>query len=398
MPTAQNGFRRTWYITLAHTAVDFYMTLCPPLLALFKARFGLSLIQVSLIPTFVSVCGSIPQPLMGYFADRKNRVALTALGLAVCGVCVSAIGFAPSAPVLALFLVLSAFGSSLFHPTGASLVTAFAPGRANFALSIFLTGGTLGMAISPVTGTQIVERYGLESFWVLVFPGLVLSLLLLWKSRGGRSEAATEKPERIGLSLLRTGAMRPLLLLYVISVLRYLSHSGYVNFTSLLGEERGWSTGRIGWILSGFLISSMLGRVVGGYLGDRVSPRKLLALSSVLSAPFFVGFTALDSNAALPLYFMAGFIFDMGLSTNIVLAQRILPKNTSAATGLVMGFSWATSGALIPLVGLLAETFSVAFALACVSAFLLPAALLVAALPDPREEQRALEAAISAEQ
>lgn len=394
MPIAQNGFRRTWYITLAHTAVDFYMTLCPPLLALFKARFGLSLVQVSLIPTFVSVCGSIPQPLMGYFADRRNRVALTALGLAVCGVCVSAIGFAPSAPVLALFLVMSAFGSSLFHPTGASLVTAFAPGRANFALSIFLTGGTLGMAISPVTGTQIVERYGLESFWVLMFPGLALSLLLLWKSKGGKPDSTKEKPERIGLSLLRTGTMRPLLLLYVISVLRYLSHSGYVNFTSLLGEERGWSTGRIGWILSGFLISSMLGRVVGGYLGDRVSPRKLLALSSVLSAPFFVGFTAFDSNAALPLYFVAGFIFDMGLSTNIVLAQRILPKNTSAATGLVMGFSWATSGALIPLVGLLAEAFSVAFALACVSAFLLPAALLVAALPDPREAQRVSEAAV----
>ena len=391
MPSTQHPMRRVWYITLAHTAVDFYMALFPPLLALFKAHFALSLVQASLLPTVVSVFGALPQPLMGYLGDRTNRMALAALGVCLSGIFISALCFAPSALVLALFLFMAALGSSLFHPTGGGLVTTYVPYRSNLAMAIFLTGGPLGMAIAPITCTQIVERYGLGQLWILVFPSLIASLLLFRLSRTEQPEGTPPPHRRINLAHFRTTAMRPLWVLYGISVFRSLVHAVYISFLSFLGEDRGWSIASIGWILSAYLLSSTLGRMAGGYIGDRVSPRKLLALSNALSPLIYIGFCSTTAPAALPLLFLAAFTFDTGATTNIVLAQRLLPQNVSTATGMVMGFSWGTAGILIPLVGLLAETTSVAFALACVSGLLLPAAALVAALP--AEQQQAYEPA-----
>ena len=394
MSSPQHSLRRVFYIASAHIAVDFYMTLFPPLFALFKTHFALTLFQASLIPSVVSIVGSMVQPFTGYLGDRGNRTALAALGLLVCGLSISAIGLSPSVYALALFLTMGSLGSSIFHPIGGSLATAFVPHRSNLAMAVFLTGGTLGMSLAPLAGTQAVERYGLGSTWVFVFPALIISGILFSLSRRKTFSLRQQGTSRFDFSILRTAALRPLWTLYAISVLRSLSHYGFLTFTSVLGQERGWSTGRIGWILTAFLIISTLGRIGGGYLGDRISPRKLLGLSNLLSAPFFIGFAWFAGPGSLPLFFAAGFLFDLGIATNIVLAQRLLPQNTSTATGLVMGFAWGTAGFLIPLIGTLAEVFSLPIALVATSSLLFPAAALVAVLPSEREEKHAAGTAV----
>jgi FSR family fosmidomycin resistance protein-like MFS transporter len=374
------SFRRVWLLTLAHTAVDFYMLMAPPLYAVFKTRFGLTVFQTSFLPSFASVVGAIAQPFMGYFSDGRNRLILAGLGVLICTLFVSSIGFAPTVYVLAAFLVCAALGSSLFHPTAGGLVTSFLPGRSNLTMAIFLTGGTFGMSLGPITATQIVERYGIGHMWICVFPGLIVFSLLYLTGRTQR--ALTDSPSGgISLSALREKEMRPLWTLYGISVLRSMTHTGYVSFIALLGASRGWPTGKIGWVLSGYLISNTLGRICGGYLADRVSARRLLAFSNATSGACHIAFCFATGEFTIPTFFLAGFLFDLGITTNIVLAQEIMPKNTSTATGVVMGFSWGTAGLMMPLVGRLAEYASLSIALATVSAFLLPAALLVVALP-----------------
>ncbi len=374
------SLRRVWLLTLAHTAVDFYMLMAPPLYAVFKSLFNLTVFQISFLPSFVSVCGAIAQPFMGYFSDGRNRLILAGLGVLFCGLFVSAIGFAPTVFVLAAFLVMASLGSSLFHPSAGGLVTSYLPGRSNLTMAIFLTGGTLGMSIGPITATQIVERYGLQHMWVCVFPGVVVFGLLYL---GGRRHQPQDSTTGNGISLaaLRGKAVRPLWTLYGISVMRSLTHTGFISFIALLGESRGWPTAKIGWVLSGYLISSTLGRICGGYLADRVSARRLLAFSNASSGALHIVFCLITGSLTIPTFFFAGFLFDLGITTNIVLAQQSLPNNTSTATGVVMGFSWGTAGLLMPLVGRLAEYASLTFALASVSTFLFPAALLVAALP-----------------
>jgi len=386
MEKPKSSMGLVWLITLSHTAIDFYMVTIPPLYAVFKDHFDLSLFQISLLPTFVTVIGSISQPVMGTFTDHRNRFAWSALGVLVCGVFVSSIGFATSVYVLVAFLIGASFGSSLFHPTAGGLVTSLVPGRSNLTMAIFLTGGTTGMALAPLAGTQIVDRYGLEDIWMIIPFCLPVAAALLWVSRHHRTTPEAATRPKFNWRSMRERAMRPLWTLYSISVLRSLIHSGFVSFLALLGSAWGWETTKIGWVLSGYLVCSTLGRMSGGYLADRVSPSKLLAFSNATSGIFHVAFCYVATDWGIGLFWMAGYLFDLGVTTNIVLAQRVLPGNTSTATGLMMGFSWGTAGLAIPLVGALAEAVTIPTALGIVSIALFPASYLVSWLPAPQQE------------
>ena len=378
---SRRAFRPVFYITAAHMALDFYMVLTPPLWAFFQGHYNLTVAQFAYLPTVIVFCGSITQPFMGYFSDGRDRMALVALGLFVTGIFVSCIGFAPTAYILAVFLIIASFGSSLFHPTAGGLVTALTPHRANLSMAIFLTGGTLGMALASITGTQIVERYGIQYLWLIAIPVLFLAPFILWQSRKVPVHERRATAGKIDFSILRATQTRPLWTLFAISVLRSVIHTGFVSFTAILGASRGWTTSEIGWVFSGYLLSSTLGRITGGYLADRMSQRKLLAFSCASSAIFHAGFCLTDGYVSLIAFFVAGYLFDLGITTNISLAQRALPHNTSTATGLVMGFSWSMAGLAMIGVGSLAEWTSTATALTVVSMVLIPAALLVALLP-----------------
>ena len=385
---SRRAFRPVFYITAAHMALDFYMVLTPPLWAFFQGHYNLTVAQFAYLPTVIVFCGSITQPFMGYFSDGRDRMALVALGLFVTGIFVSCIGFAPTAYILAVFLIIASFGSSLFHPTAGGLVTALTPHRANLSMAIFLTGGTLGMALASITGTQIVERYGIQYLWLIAIPVLFLAPFILWQSRKVPVHERRATAGKIDFSILRATQTRPLWTLFAISVLRSVIHTGFVSFTAILGASRGWTTSEIGWVFSGYLLSSTLGRITGGYLADRMSQRKLLAFSCASSAIFHAGFFLTDGYVSLIAFFVAGYLFDLGITTNISLAQRALPHNTSTATGLVMGFSWSMAGLAMIGVGSLAEWTSTATALTVVSMVLIPAALLVALLPSGYGEEK----------
>ena len=379
MPTTRTSLRPVFYVTAAHMALDFYMTLTPPLWAFFQGHFNLTVAQFAYLPTVIVFCGSVPQPFMGYFSDGRDRMVLVALGLFVTGVFVSCIGFSPSAYILAVFLIFASFGSSLFHPTAGGLVTALNPCRKNLAMAIFLTGGTLGMTIAALAGTQIVEQYGIQYLWLIGIPVFILVPLVLWQARKIPCDERRTTAGKIDFSIL--SKTRALWTLFAISVSRSIIHTGFVSFTAILGASRGWSTVKIGWVFAGYLLASTLGRLAGGYLADRMSQRKLLAFSCATSAIFHMGFCLTDGYLSLIAFFVAGFLFDLGITTNISLAQRALPQNTGTATGLMMGFSWSMAGLAMLVVGRLAEWFSTSVALTAVSLLLIPAALLVALLP-----------------
>jgi len=396
MEKSQPSMTPVLLVTLAHTALDFYMVIIPSLYAIFKDHFGLTVFQISFLPAFVTVFGSISQPLMGTFTDHRNRFAWAGLGLLISGVFVSSIGFAPTVYTLAILLVGASLGSSLFHPTAGGLVTSLVPGRSNLTMAIFLTGGTTGMALAPLASTQIVDRWGLENMWMIIPFCLPVSATLFWISRKHRTAPSSTPGKRFDWRSLRKPETRPLWTLYSVSVLRSFIHASFISFTALLGASWGWEITQFGWVLSGYLVCSTLGRMAGGYLADRVSATRLLAFSASTSGVFHIAFCLVSSDYGIGLFWVAGFLFDLGATTVIVLAQRILPGNTSTATGMMMGFSWGTAGLFIPLVGAYAEATTIATALLVVSFVLFPAALLVLLLPDYDSHRQGAEPAATA--
>src|SRR5262249_1456167 len=133
-------------LMLGHFTVDSYAGLLPVLYPILIGRFHLDLGTVGLVSLAYTGMASVSQPLFGAVADRAGT---RFPGAALLGPAVTfaAVGFAPSFPALVAIAALSGLGSGFFHPLGALTVRGLLPARGgNTAMSVYVTGGTLGLA------------------------------------------------------------------------------------------------------------------------------------------------------------------------------------------------------------------------------------------------------------
>src|SRR5258705_5853531 len=168
---------------LGHLTVDSYVGVIPVLYPLLIGRFQLSLATVGLVSLAYSGTAAVSQPLFGVIADRfGTRMAGLALGWT--GVTFALIGFVPSFPLLVAVACASGLGSGAFHPFGALDVRALLPAwRRSFGMSVYVTAGTLGVAIGPLAGIALFGLFGEHGTGLLLIPGVVAGAYLLWRMR-----------------------------------------------------------------------------------------------------------------------------------------------------------------------------------------------------------------------
>ncbi|MCC6443086.1 MAG: MFS transporter [Armatimonadetes bacterium] len=372
-------------LSFSHLWIDFYATMYAPLAETFRSLYHVSLSQISWLPVVVSVFGSMSQPLYGLLGDRFNRIGTAAASLTVAAVFMSLIGFAPSLPALGLLLVLGSLGISAFHPNSAAAVTE-GQQRASFAMSIFMVGGSAGLAVAPTASSYIAENYGLRWLWVAVAPGLLMALALLPFIRGDkRIKRPQEARPPIRLSSLFERGTSPVWLLLGIATMRSFASVVFQTFISFLGKERGWSVEQTGHALSIFLISGTAGSLTGGYIADRVNPKAQITWSCLLTIPFLLGFVHLDSALALVSFGIAGFLTWVAQPVNISLAQELRPQSAGAVSGLMLGLAWGTAGLFMQPFGSLADRIGVETALSYAPFALLLAAGCAMLLPGGRQ-------------
>jgi FSR family fosmidomycin resistance protein-like MFS transporter len=88
--------------TLGHFVNDCYSAFLAPILPLLIAKFSLSLTVASGLAAIPSLTSSIFQPLYGMASDRVQGRFFILLGPALSVVCMSLLGIAPNAVVLAV--------------------------------------------------------------------------------------------------------------------------------------------------------------------------------------------------------------------------------------------------------------------------------------------------------
>ena len=69
-------------------------------------------------------------------------------------------------------LVVGGLGAAAFHPPAAALAHRLGGDRPGLAMSVYITGGTLGFSLGPLMFAPFAERFGLEWTPLLALPGL----------------------------------------------------------------------------------------------------------------------------------------------------------------------------------------------------------------------------------
>lgn len=343
----------------AHFGVDLINSQKSLLLAFLSVPLGLSNSLIGLVNTLYTLSASLSQPLFGMLADRFGSRWVAAGGVVWLGGIFGAAVLAPGYWALAL-LILAALGSAAFHPAGAMEATLRGrqerADRETTAASLFFLFGQAGLSLGPALGGPILDRWGTQ--------GLLLLLLLVlpigvnagyrWGPLSLRSAADPESEARPGGGL-RGGLLATFV---VLAAGRTWVQFNFMFFLPKYYADLGFSPTLYGLITAIFVGAGALGNVSGGWLGDRMS-RRWIVRTTLLAAVLPIGFY--PSLGPTPWTYLitplAGLLVGASHSIIVVTAQNMMPDRMGAASGLVLGFMFASASLGTLLSGAVADAF-----------------------------------------
>jgi MFS transporter, FSR family, fosmidomycin resistance protein len=380
-PTKANA-RVIFALWLVHFTGDLYASFVSPLLPVFADLFALSLAQVGLLAGINRFLMFIVQPISGYFADHY-RTRLFVLGGPILSlIFIPLVGVAPSFLVLILFVAIGSIGQSMFHPPVAGMIASYAGRHFSFCMSIFNAGGTLAFGVGPVIITGLVAAYGPPGTLLSMLIGLPLLALMFKLVPRPQGEGLAAQGFIGSLKEALGGAWKSIALLWVVMTLRAFASQVFVTFFPVLYARGGYSLVSIGVVTSLFTLAGAFSGLVAGSLADRTRYRPIFILSHLLTAPALLLSLYLRGDWVYPCAFLSGFFAMATLPLGVALGQRLAPKGRSMVSSLMMGLSLGIGGVLSPVIGSLADRFSLPAVLAWLPVVPLLAMLLSLRLPE----------------
>ena len=373
----------------AHVMVDGYGNIFAPMLPLLIPRLGLSLAAAGTLTMLFQLAASVAQVGFGHVADRWRPRTLITIGPVVAVAVLSLVGLATTRRALAGILIVGGLGAAAFHPPAAALAHRLGGERRGFAMSVYITGGTLGFALGPLCFAPFAQRFGIEWTPLLALPGLAVVAFFLRRV----PPIPVHPSAHGGLSALRPYA-KPLTLLYLIVVLRTLASLTFATFVPVMLVRRGFTIGEAGAAVSLYLFGSGVGGFFGGPAADRFGARTVIALSLVLSCPFLFAAPFLSGWQFVVVLAIGGLFLQSTLPVNVTFGQSLAPVSAATVSSLMMGFGWGTGGLSVPFIGMIADRVGIESTLVGVSviplfaawcALPLPPHFRVAAAPQPAE-------------
>jgi MFS transporter, FSR family, fosmidomycin resistance protein len=342
-------------LMLGHLTVDSYIGLLPMLYPLLIDRFDLDFKTVGLVSLAYTGTASLAQPFFGWVADRYGT-RFIGLALIWTAVLFATIGFASSFPMLLLLTAAAGIGSGVYHPFGALKASTVIEGRQrNTAMSIYVTGGTLGVALGPLLGAWLFITFGSHGTAAMLLPGIAIALWLLWEMR-----AHARHPQAKAKASQEVTAPVPWLpLLAVIGVMmsRVWTVHSLEAFVPTWYASLGYSESFYGPLATTLVLASAFGTVGSGSLADRFGRRAVIIGSLVLTIPALLLFARFTGPIAFVTAILIGFSAASTGPLMLVMAQQLMAKRAGVASGLVLGIGFITGAIGVPITGALADAF-----------------------------------------
>jgi FSR family fosmidomycin resistance protein-like MFS transporter len=342
---------------LAHALLEWFSGVWP----IFKVLAHLDLTTSAEIVAATSFIASILQPLFGIWADKgfARRMALggtvlTFLLMLVGPIsnCMPVWGPLCVYTMLGAITLLSRIGHSMFHPAGAMLSSrTHNADKHTSSLGIFISMGWIGYGLSQIAFCAAYLNFGGHTE-VLLLPGiLVMFWILAWCKPAPQAHAHVHIPFREKVRDVWT-YRRDLGLLFALMCLTGAANSALFFLFPELIADKGYS----GWVFNGgaqgFMIAgTVLGVVVSGYCAEGMGERLALIVSmaaNIVAWHSFLMIPHVGTTLFMVVCTVAGVLFGFGSTLPISMGQKLIPRNASMISGVMMGWSWAIAN-LAPL-------------------------------------------------
>jgi len=382
---AKPDMRLLGFLALGHMVIDINQGSFPVILPFLKDALNLSYAATGLIVLAANITSSLIQPLFGYLADKTARRWLLPISVLLSAVGLGFLGLAPSYGAVLALVVITGFGVAAYHPEGYRTATAVAGDRKATGVSIFSTGGNIGIALGPPLLTVLLTTYGLPGSLGMLVPGLLVAALLTAVLPRLSAPAPTVARDRASAAGAQTmvGAMSLLILVVAIRSWTQLGFTTFMPFywrDVLQGDPR-----LVGTLLAVFLGAGVIGTLAAGPVADRVGVRRYVVSVFLLATPLAVGFLFVRSGALVfVLLALLGFVLVSTFTVSVVLGQAYLPRNPGMASGLIVGFAIGAGGIGASALGWVADHWGLTAALGISAVMPLAGFLVALFLPDPK--------------
>jgi len=376
---------------VVHFVNDLIQSLVPAIYPIIKDAYQLDFGQIGLITFVFQMTASVFQPLVGAYTDKRPQPYSLVVGMLFTLVGLIVLSQAGSYAMLLVGAALVGTGSSIFHPEATRMAAVASGGRHGLAQSLFQIGGQGGAAAGPLIAALIVVPYGQTSLAWFCLAAL-FAIVVMVKVGAWYGGQITALAERVKARNAVTGQRAASVLIPVtILIVVMFSKNAYAAslqsfFTFYLIDRFQVSVQTSQMLLFLFLVSSPLGIMIGGPLGDKIGRRRIILFSIVGAAPFALMLPYANLFWTAVLAFTIGTIIASAFSAILVYAIELLPGRVGMIGGLFYGLTFGLGAIGAALLGELADRTSIA-TVYFVCSFLPLAGLLALWLPELKSER-----------
>ena len=350
-------------VSAGHFLSHFYLLTLPPLFFILKSEFAVSYAALGAILTVSFALSAVAQIPMGFLVDRIGARIVLTTGLVIMAVCIGLMGFAATYWQVLILFTIAGIGHSVFHPADYAILNAsIEPSRMGRAFSIHTFSGHLGSALAPASVIFLATVWNWRAaLFIAGAMGLVATGVLAsqWNSlrddvvsvKKTEAETPASGPRpKDGMALLFS---KPILLFFLFFLMTSMTASGVHAFLVVaLIELHGMPLAAASATLTGYLIASAAGILLGGVFADRTTRHDLqAALAFTVSALLILVVAAASLNLAL----MVAVLVLAGLMQGIVRPARdmmVRGASPKGSMGKVFGFvsaGMAAGSAISPM-------------------------------------------------
>jgi MFS family permease len=354
-----------------------------------SAEFGWGREAISRGFGLAALSMAIGSPLLGRWLDRNGprRVILPCLTIYGCAIASLALLRPHLWQFYATCILLGLVGNGAAHLAFSRAISTWFHQRLGMALALVMAGAGIGAMIFPSLAQSIISREGWRAaYFSLGCLALVVGLPLTWRYIHERAPVHHQSPAALhsGPTWQRGARSFPFLIIVVVLFVNSVAMNGTVTHLVALLTDRGITTR--GAALSASLLggSSLLGRLVVGWVLDRYFGARVAFVVFLITA---WGILMLARADTLLMGCVAAGLLGIGAGGEADITPYLLTRYFGLrAFATLYGITWtfyAIAGALGPVIlgrafdstgsyTALLTLFAVAMALAGALMLLLP--------------------------
>ena len=280
------------FFSVAHGLVHMITGTLAPVLPLIRNDFNLSYTLIGVFTLILSLTLGIASIPAGVISERVNRFKFISLMFCLIGIICTLLFLKTGLWITLSLLTLLFLCFSAFHPSAQICLFHEYPQKKGTVFGVYESGGNFGLFLAPFVAGFISSQFGWRAVYLIwAIPIFIFSLLIYLVFRKEQEFVNISDLSIKGEIYRGIGALfkrQELGTIFLIQANAGLLWAIIIFLPLFLVDKRGFSIENAGLVLSLFILTGALGKMLGGKLADQWGRKRVLFCCFTLLVPLYI--------------------------------------------------------------------------------------------------------------